>query len=448
MSFGVSDCQTIASSDFHNFIRTLTIFLASSPCLSEARTERGGTRFVKEFAAKRLENASVVALPGVELRLTAEHVLRAAIDNQVFAALHDLERLDGGRAVQAVYIALIRRLPNVIPDRKRLAIDTGFSESSVKRAIGLLERVKLVRVERMKGRSSTYVLADIRASEVASACVAEIRKLARGHSPAQRERGSRATSEPTVDEGRVTSEPGSRLRSEPRVGSLVSHKEAKKIQLKQQGAAAVSSIEQTLRRWGLESASYLVTPGHKQSIPELVENPEAARLIDVTMRSGAWSSGAGVGSKVDYLRRHVGDAVARFSRQTQKREGDVRPQSPPVEPTPPRCEEREAAEAAVAAMTDGEFAQACERLFAERPGLRRLFPECDRASLGLRVLLIEARMKLATKPLALVGDGKLGTVVPEQVRQVERSGRPRERPCLSSEYAGQGSYAATTNKLR
>lgn len=380
---------------------------------------------MKEFAAKRLENASVVALPGVELRLTAEHALRAAIDNQVFAALHDLERLDGGRAVQAVYIALIRRLPNVIPDRKRLAIDTGFSESSVRRAIGLLERVKLVRVERMKGRSSTYVLADIRASEVASACVAEIRKLARGHSPARRERESRATSEPTVDEGRVTSEPGSRVRSEPRVGSLVSHKEAKKIQLKQQGAAAVSSIEQTLRRWGLESASYLVTRGHKQSIPELVENPEVAScLIDVTMRSGAWSSGAGVGSKVDYLRRHVGDAVAKLSRQTQKREGDLRPKSPPVEPTPPRCEEREAAEAAVAAMTDGEFAQACERLFAERPGLRRLFPECDRASLGLRVLLIEARMKLATKPLALVGDGKLGTVVPEQVRQVERSGRP------------------------
>lgn len=356
---------------------------------------------MKEFAAKRLESPSVVALPGVELRLTAEHALRAAIDNQVFAALHDLERLDGGRAVQAVYIALIRRLPNVIPDRKRLAIDTGFSESSVKRAISLLERVKLVRVERMKGRSSNYVLADIRASDVASACVAEIRKLARGHSPAQRERESRATSEPTTAEGRATCEPGSRVRSEPRVGPLVNHKEAKKIQLKQQGAAAVSVLEQTLRRWGLESASYLVTPGHKQSIAELVQNPDAAHLIDVTMRSGAWSSGAGVGSKVDYLRRHIGDVSAKLTRQAEKREGETRRLSPQEEPLLRQSEERKAAEVALAAMSEGEFSQACERLFAERPGLQRLYPERDRTSLGLRVLLVEALIESASEPVPL-----------------------------------------------
>jgi len=79
-----------------------------------------------------------------QVRLSAEHALRAAIDTQIFSALRELSPLDGGRAVQAVFVSLIRRLPNVIPDRRRISIDSGFSESSVKRAIKLLEECGLL----------------------------------------------------------------------------------------------------------------------------------------------------------------------------------------------------------------------------------------------------------------------------------------------------------------
>lgn len=336
------------------------------------------------------ERRDVLPLPGVELRLTAEQALRAAIDNQVFASLRDLESLDGGRAVQAVYVALIRRLPNVMPDRKRLAIDTGFSESSIKRAISLLERSKLVRVERSKGHSSNYVLADIRASEVASECVAAIKKLARGFSP-RREMDGRATSEPTESESRVTSEPSSRVTCEPRVGSLAAHKEANKIQPKQQCAAA-GLLERTLKRWGLESASYLTASGHRQAIPELAQDPEfAARVIDAAMRKGSWSASAGVGSKVAFLREQVPGAIQKLSNAARSQPLAASRNFPPDNvPDPEHDECRANAESVVAAMSEAEFNAACERLFTERPGLQKLYNTPTRESRGLHALVVQA----------------------------------------------------------
>lgn len=260
---------------------------------------------------ERREQATVVKLPGVEFRLTAEQALRAVIDNQVFAALRELEPLDGGRAVQSVYVALIRRLPNVIPDRKRIAIDCGYSESSVKRAIQLLERCRLIVVERKQGLSSVYHLADVRSVEVSSDCVAAIRKLVRSESTHSKEVG-RVTCDPTSKVARVSSDPTGRVSSDPRVGSLVTHKETNKNQSKQQGVAVAdgqNTLKQVLKRWGLMSASYLVERGHPKSIPELTKNPIlAARLIDVTMQKVSWSAEAGVGSRVAFLREHVGDA--------------------------------------------------------------------------------------------------------------------------------------------
>lgn len=339
-----------------------------------------------------LERGDVLSLPGVELRLTAEHALRAAIDNQVFASLRDLESLDGGRAVQAVYVALIRRLPNVMPDRKRLAIDTGFSESSIKRAISLLERSKLVRVERSRGHSSNYVLADIRASEVASGCVSAIKKLSRGFSP-RREGDGRTTSEPTECESRVTSEPGSRATSEPRVGSLLTPKEANKIQPKQQYAAA-GLLERTLKRWGLESASYLAVSGHRQAIPELAQDPEfAARVIDAAMRKGSWSASAGVGSKVAFLREQVPVITEKLNNAKLNQPLAVRRDSPREAAHPVHDECRAKAESIVASMSEADFHAACERLFVERPGLQKLYAIPSRESHGLHALLVQAAMQ-------------------------------------------------------
>lgn len=331
----------------------------------------------------------VIRLPGVELRLTAEHALRAAIDNQVFAALRGLEPLDGGRAVQAVYVALIRRLPNVIPDRKRIAIDSGFSESSVKRAIRLLEHSKLIVVERSRGLSSTYHLADLRSPEVASRCVAEIRRMSRSNSPRL---AGRVTSEPSTNESRSTSEPGTWVRSGPAVGSHVTPKEAMKIQTKQQGAAAQRSLEKTLRTWGLDSAAYLTKRGHRQAIRELTENPElAARAIDATMRKATWSPSAGVGCKVAFLRENL---PAVFEGLSVQRPPGLR-RAPPhdVQRERARDERHAQAQAVIDAMSEEEFETACKRLFAERPGLQRLYGTPSRESRGLRALLASAVME-------------------------------------------------------
>jgi len=421
------------------------------------------------------DDAAVVRLPGVELRLTAEYALRAAIDNQVFAALRDLEPLDGGRAVQAVYIALMRRLPNVIPDRKRIAVDSGYSESSVKRAIKLLEQCRLIVVERKRGFSSVYHLADIRSVEVASDCVAAIRKLSRTAISRASEEG-RVTSEPTRCLSRAICEPSSRVTSEPDLGPQVNPKVATKNQDKQQRVDAFDENEelaQVLKRWGLVSASYLVKPGHKRAIPVLVENPAlAARLIDATMKRAVWSPDAGVGSRVAFLRENVGDAVAKRTSDDvvkRKREADAFHRAKAVAeslrdvPIPADFDEngsnalierglnrlgeseavcrllrenpvvrkrllaeellRDSIEQAVASMTVAEFNAECESLFDTEPGLRRLYGSPNRESVGLRLRLVAFLLEQEGKK----GRGRFGNRacgVSEQSGPIVRSGRP------------------------
>lgn len=363
---------------------------------------------VRERLAAEIKGGEVVNLPGVELRLSAEHALRAAIDSQVFSALRELEPLDGGRAVQSVYIALLRRLPNVMPDRKRISIDCGFSESSVKRAIKLLEATGLVSVSRTKGFSSVYHLADIRLAENASECLSRIRKMSRDAD--RKVRGSRATSEPAGSEGRVTSGPGGRVTGGRPVGPQVARKEAMKNQHKQQGVVACEvklegNLEMALKKWGLLSASYLVRLGHGRAIPLLAENPsDAAELIDRTMRKAVWSADAGVGARVEFLRTNVEKAASerqaefrarrlRESRAGHSNDGEViggrmakegRERSEiSEEPTSVELERT------LEAMPEPEFASLCGRLFSKLPGLRKLYPDASLESRGLKLRLVE-----------------------------------------------------------
>lgn len=375
------------------------------------RQARTGTGIA--FESER-SGGDVVPLPGIEHRLTAEFALRAAIDSGVFAALRELESLDGGRAVQVVYVALIRRLPNVIPDRRRIAIDTGVSESSVKRAIGLLESAGLIRVRRERGRSSVYHVSDLRVAEVATSCTKSIRDLVR--SPGKRQGRSTSGSTPSVTR-------------EPTVGSQVVQKEAKKISSKQQGAACEfvgggeCDTERVLSRWGLTSARYLVTPGDERAIPELSEHPEsAARILDITLRKASWSATAGVGAKVSFLRENVRNTAAnlaaaeavrsrRHSEERQVREDESEAEL-----------RRRSFEQVVLSMSDEEFTGSCERMFAAQPGLRRLFGIPSRESSGLKLKLTEflAESDGCIRPGLFIDEGKegrrgsgnLGTMVP------------------------------------
>lgn len=369
--------------------------------------------------------------------------MRAAIDSGVFAALRELESLDGGRAVQVVYVALMRRLPNVIPDRRRIAIDTGVSESSVKRAIGLLESASLIRVKRAKGRSSVYHLADLRVAEVATSCMKGIRDLVHGTEVRPR----RSTSGSTVRGSRVTSGSSPAVTREPTVGSQVVQKEAIKISTKQQGAACLNvrrgelETERVLSRWGLSSARYLITPGDERAIPELAENPDrAASILDATLRTASWSASAGVGAKVAFLRENVSCMVSKLKAAEDKRECKLQHAKQRASKiaahlaTPNGQERRElegehfrelldrglerlgesdevlrflrsdetvrrnvvadelrrdALEREVRGMSEVEFALCCERMFAAQPGLRRIFTGAARESTGLRLRVIE-----------------------------------------------------------
>jgi len=127
----------------------------------------------------------------------------------------------------------------------------------VKRAIKLLERCFLVEVDREKGKSSTYRIADLRDPAAASASLSAIRGLLRGKVKGNRTKG-RVTSDPGSGRSRVSSDPGCRVRSDPGVGSLVTHKGSKKDQAKQQAAACMKSVGteelcRVLKRWGLST---------------------------------------------------------------------------------------------------------------------------------------------------------------------------------------------------
>jgi hypothetical protein len=217
-----SDFVKVADPDVHNLLssqaicvffvlrkRVRSAIVTTTPKFASYRIMREA-QTKKPASSGTNQGTEILSFPEAYQRLTAEQALRAAIDTQVFAVLRDLESLDGGRAVQAVYVALLRRIPNVTPDRKRIAVDCGFSESSVKRAIGLLERCKLISVERQKGRGSTYQISDLRASEAATVSLSMIRKLAK-EAGGNRSMKGRATSEPTNRLCRLSSEPASRV---------------------------------------------------------------------------------------------------------------------------------------------------------------------------------------------------------------------------------------------
>lgn len=419
-----------------------------------------------QHTAKKVRETTVVQMPGVEMRLSAEHALRAAIDTQIFATLRDLETLEGGRAVQAVYVALMRRLPNVVPDRRRLAIDAGVSETSVKRAISLLEECRLIEVKRRSGFSSVYHLADIRLPEVASMCLASIKKLARSESKKEGQgratceptsKATRATCGPTSEITRVTSDPTPRVTSEPRVGPQVAHKETNKIQTSKQVVVvekASDRLDEVLARWKLTSASYLTRTGDARAIPLLTDcKVKAARLIDMTMKRGSWTERSGVGSRVNFLRDNVesADAALRESERVAKsRSGEMRKRAQELatrlgqgqkmkDPvfSPERDDaflkralkglnepdgvvehlkgDRDAIRQLVAEevlwesvteeisrMTDGEFVASCEKLFESEPGLRKLFSSPKRESVSLRLKLAQF---LKSKKTAEIDEG-------------------------------------------
>lgn len=392
----------------------------------------------------------MVAFPGVELRLTAEHALRAAIDTHVFAGLRDLESFPGGRAVQAVYVSLVRRLPNVMPGRELIGSDSGFSESSVKRAIKLLEQCRLIKVERRKGKSSAYTLIDLRDRESAGLCLRAIRSLIRNGTRSM-SAASRFTCDPTVHLSRVTSEPSGRVTSDRRVGSEVAREVAKKNQFKQQAAAAYEGRAgdenegdtglAALARWGLSSAAYLLEPGHPKAIPELVSSPEqAGNLVELAMASTSWSQNAGIGARVAHLRTHITEALrtlearsnesARARAALEKRAEAVIETLP--EYTDPRVRELERTrrlallkrglkrlgeprnivlliaknrdacrriisaellhedlEETLDAASERGFSALRERLFRKNPALQRFYQQAGRESLGLRLHLLQ-----------------------------------------------------------
>lgn len=384
------------------------------------------------------EKAGVVALPGIELRLSAEYALRAAIDSHVFSALRDLEALDGGRAVQAVYVVLLRRLPNVLPDRKRIAIDAGVSESSVKRAIKLLEEAQLVTVKRRRGHSSVYHIVDLRSPETANACLHAIRRMSKG--PLAKGVG-RATSEPTEGGGRVTCEPTSRVTRGGEVGPQVVQKDSSKNQGKQQGAAAFLKREgrelaSVLGKWGLTSASYLVTPGHTRAIPELVANPVfATQVIEEAMGQVKWSKDAGVGARVSYLRENVNAAIVRVraKRKTLQRGNASTRNAVMATPENERAEasiegesEYPVLDTYVSSLDGRELGEWCERLYASQPGLRLIYPVPELASTGFRLKLLQflkanhfpevplPPRAVTSKVPATVGPAKSGSVALSQ----------------------------------
>jgi hypothetical protein len=389
---------------------------------------------------------AVVSFPGSD-KLTAEQALRASIDSNVFASLHELASLHGGRAVQAVYTVLLRRLPNVHPDRKRIAIDSGHSESSVKRAIALLEKCGLIRVNRQRGKHSVYHITDLRHAGHVTECLSGIRRLRNGVA-----NNSRLTSDPTPKSSRATSDPCGQVTGELQAGSLVNQKETTKIPKKQQDANAARSMKNTpitkycshtvaLSRWGLSGASYLVKPGHPKAVPELISaGLSASELIEITMRSTEWSPGAGTGARVAYLREHVHESVRELKRRSAQRQANQeatekralkaishlksakgtlpketdeidrellteralkRLNEPPevidcIRQDPSACEllarnERRWDQVAqrIESLSNEDYSALCERLFEQKPGVQRFYEHATRDSPLLRAQLTQ-----------------------------------------------------------
>ena len=267
----------------------------------------------------------VIPFPGNKdnhAKLATASALWAAFDSGVFAALRDVQL---GPASQAIYTALIRRLPNVRPGLTRLASDTGLKRCTVLRVLNTLDTIGLVRRHRSNtdvGDSDTtvYELADLRNPEVTTQCHAQIRKLMKKQVPSS-SKGGRCTSAPTSSEGgRCVDAPTGRRTGAPGVGAPVRPKDTKKKQPKQQEALPLvgggevdnfrGEIIDALRRWGITNPAYLLDPANKSSIPELIQHPhEAVRLIDKAMRLRQWTDDCGPGLRVSHLHSHIREAA-------------------------------------------------------------------------------------------------------------------------------------------
>ena len=267
----------------------------------------------------------VIPFPGNtnhQAKLATDNALWAAFDSGIFAALRDIRY---GPACQAVYTALIRRLPNVRPGLTRLASDAGVSRGTVIRVLTLLETIGLItrhRCETDVGDADTtrYELADLRNPEVAKRCLAQIRKLMKTRTPSFSKGGGCADAPTSSQGGRRVGAPTGRCAGAAGVGAPAHPKDPIKKQTKQQEASPLvgggnvddfkEEIIKALRRWGISNPAYLLDPDNESAIPELIQRPhEAVKLIEKAMSLREWTPDCGPGLRVRHLSSRIREAV-------------------------------------------------------------------------------------------------------------------------------------------
>ncbi len=263
----------------------------------------------------------VIPFPGNtnhRTKLATDNAVWAMFDSGVFAALRSVPV---GPACQAVYMALIRRLPNVRPSLSRLASDTGLNRSTVARALNILETIGLIQrhhshTECGDPATTAYELADLRDPKVAKRCRIQIRQLIDQKSTPSE--GGSCTGA-TTGGSRMGATRGSRTRA-PKVVAPVRPKDPIKKQNKQQEASPLvggenvddfrEEIIKTLRRWGISNPAYLLNPDNESAIPKLIQRPhEAAKLIDRAMKLRQWTPDCGPGLRVRHLQSHIREAA-------------------------------------------------------------------------------------------------------------------------------------------
>ena len=267
----------------------------------------------------------VIPFPGNtnhRTKLATDNALWAAFDSGIFAALRDIRY---GPACQAVYTALIRRLPNVRPGLTRLASDVGVSRGTVIRVLNILESIGLVTRHRSQtdaGDADTtrYELADLRNPEVRKRCHAQIRKFAKMQ-PRPLSEGGRCADAPTFSQGgRRVGAPTGRCAGAAGVGAPAHPKDPIKKQTQQQEASPLvgggnvddfkEEIIKALRRQGISNPAYLLDPDNVSSIPELIQRPyEAVKLIEKAMSLREWTPDCGPGLRVRHLSSHIREAI-------------------------------------------------------------------------------------------------------------------------------------------
>ena len=267
--------------------------------------------------------------------LTCTEAIRGAIDSGVFAALRDAPY---GPAAQAVYMVLLRRLPNVAPSAKRIADDSGVSLSTVYRVLDMLKQAQLVLTDSRGGkpRSARYEVTDLNHRDYARTCLARLRQITTRKAGGQSIRKANPRSEANSgecdfrvdakgagDEIRVGAKP---LRSGATGNVAWARTEGtNKIQSKSQAAkpplvgddleSLREEIQEALRRWGISNPGYLLDPNNEAAIPELVQQPRAAvQLIDRAMNLRQWTPRCGPGLRVKHLQTHICEAVGLLER--------------------------------------------------------------------------------------------------------------------------------------